>query len=339
LKDYLVISTGGTVASGFGEEGIHPVLGGNELLRSIPGLDDFKSGCEILDLMSKDSSNMVPDDWVAIAETIRSNEKSFRSFIVLHGTDTMAYTASALSFMLCDFHKPVVLTGSMKTAAEPDSDVSDNILSAFLFADELIVEEQVGVSVSFAGKLIHGPRSKKVVSREKTAFESINYPLLGSCEDGKALILHRPVLSCPASFAGTGFPIDKNIVLLKIYPGFQASFLKNVLEMHPHAIVLESLGLGGVPYIGENLLPALDLAGKMRIPIVVTTQCVYGGVDLSVYEVGRKTLDLGVISGVDMTVEAIITKLMLLLPRYSFSMLKKIFHDPFCDEVNVAKHV
>lgn len=333
MKDYLVISTGGTVASGPGEKGLHPVLGGDELIECIPELEKFRAKLEILDLMSKDSSNMVPDDWIAIAETIRRNRNGFRSFIVLHGTDTMAYTASALSFLLCDFPKPVILTGSMKTVMEPDSDVEENVFSSFAFAGKLIERDQAGVSISFAGKLIHGPRSKKVISREKTAFESINYQLLGKLENGIPVIFHRPVLSGSSLFSDTGFPVDSNIALLKIYPGFQASFLEHVLEMSPHAVVLESLGLGGVPYIGENLLPALEMAHRVKIPIVITTQCVYGGVDLSVYEVGRKTLDLGVISGKDMTVETIITKLMVLLPHYRFRSLEDAFYHPICDEV------
>lgn len=333
MKDFLVISTGGTIASSRGDNGLKPTITGEDLIRQVPELEAKANRLGIEDIMSKDSSNMVPSDWVAIAQAIRRNEHSYDSFIVLHGTDTMAYTASALSFLLCDFSKPVILTGSMKTITEPDTDAVDNIVSTFNFAEELIQRNQAGVSISFAGKLIHGPRSEKIVSREKTAFESINFPLLGVGKRGEISINHSPFLSGRSTFRDADYPIEKNIVLLKIYPGFQASFLEYVLDMAPRAIVLESLGLGGVPYIGENLLPALGMAREKKIPVVLTTQCVYGGVDLTVYEVGRKTLDLGVISGKDMTKESIITKLMVILPHLSPEEVGTGLHECLCDEV------
>ncbi len=333
MKDYLVISTGGTIASSRGDNGLKPTITGEDLIRQVPQLEGRAHRIGIEDLMSKDSSNMVPSDWAEIARVVRQNEQVFHSVIILHGTDTMAYTASALSFLLCDFPKPVILTGSMKTITEFDTDAVDNIVSTFRFADHLISRKQAGVSISFADKLIHGPRSEKIVSREKTAFESINYPLIGCDLNGDVSINHRPLLSGKSTFRDADYLLEKNIVLLKIYPGFQASFLEHVLDMSPRAVVLESLGLGGVPYIGENLLPALAMAREKGIPVVITTQCVYGGVDLTVYEVGRKTLDLGVISGRDMTKEAIITKLMVILPHVSSDNVGTSLHECICDEV------
>lgn len=333
MKDFMVISTGGTIASSSGENGLKPTITGDDLVLAVPQLEEMAPRMVIEDIMSKDSSNMVPSDWAAMARVVRKNQNDFRSFIILHGTDTMAYTASALSFLLCDVSRPVVLTGSMKTISEEDSDAPGNMVSSFRFAEKLIEREQSGVSICFAGKLIHGPRSEKIISRENTAFETINYPLLGKETDGVANVSHRPVLSGTHLFREADHSIEKNIVLLKIYPGFQASFLKDVLEMSPRAVVLESLGLGGVPYIGENLLPALAMARDRKIPVVITTQCVYGGVDLTVYEVGRKTLELGVISGKDMTRETIITKLMVLLPHFSSETIGQALHRPFCDEV------
>ena len=333
MKDYLVISTGGTIASSRGDNGLKPTITGEDLIRQVPQLEGRAHMIGIEDIMSKDSSNMVPSDWAEITRVVRQNEQFFHSFIILHGTDTMAYTASALSFLLCDFLKPVILTGSMKTITEPDTDAVDNIESTFRFADQLIRRKQAGVSISFAGKLIHGPRSEKIVSREKTAFESINYPLIGSDLNGNVSINHRPLLSGKSTFRDANYPLEKNIVLLKIYPGFQASFLEHVLDMSPRAVVLESLGLGGVPYIGENLLPDMAMARDKDIPVVITTQCVYGGVDLTVYEVGRKTLDLGVISGKDMTKEAIITKLMVILPHVFSENVGTGLHECICDEV------
>jgi len=334
MRKYCVISTGGTIASSKGSMGLAPALSGKDLIARVPDLALFQGEIEVVDLMSKDSSNMNPLDWVTIARCVKEKEGDNLSFIVLHGTDTMAYTASALSFLLCDSPRPVILTGSMLPMEEPGSDGPENILNSFLFAQLLIERGQPGVSIAFSGKLIHGPRSEKIVSKEKTAFDTINYPLLGKIIRGRAVIDHRPVLSGRSVLGHDEYRPEKNIILIKIYPGFQASFLEHLINMSPRAVLIESLGLGGVPFIGENLLPPLALAQQRGIPVVLTTQCVYGGVDLSVYEVGRKTLELGVISGKDMTRETLVTKLMIMLPLTPHDEVALMLDSNYCDEVS-----
>jgi len=237
MKKYCIISTGGTIASSRGNMGLAPALSGKDLIAQVPALTPFQNEIEVVDLMSKDSSNMNPLDWVTIARCIKEKEADHSSFIVLHGTDTMAYTASALSFLLCDSPRPVILTGSMLPMGEPGSDGPENILHSFLFAQNLVERDQPGVSIAFSGKLIHGPRSEKLVSKEKTAFDTINYPLIGKILHGRAEIAHRPVLSGRSVLGDYEYRPEKNIILIKIYPGFQASFLEHLINMSPKAVL------------------------------------------------------------------------------------------------------
>jgi len=332
MASFLVISTGGTIASRAGSNGLVPSLPGEELLSFVPGVERFGE-ITVLDLLSKDSSNMSPEDWKMIAACLRAEERYYDGFLVLHGTDTMAYSASALSFMLPGFEKPVVLTGSMEPIGVPGSDAEDNIEGAFSFLSALIERKQRGVSIAFHNRLIHGPRSQKILSHESTAFSSINYPQLGYRENGTIVLQHAPVLheEYPADVGA--LELETSIFLVTLFPGFRSRYLSHLADAGPKAIVLEALGLGGVPYLGENLLPAIAMCRERNIPVIITTQCVYGGVDLSVYEVGRKTLDLGAISGKDMTREAIITKLMAVLPGTDSKHIGNILHSNFCDEI------
>ena len=332
MASFLVISTGGTIASRAGSNGLVPSLPGEELLSFVPGVERFGE-ITILDLLSKDSSNMSPEDWKMIAACLRAEEHNYNGFLVLHGTDTMAYSASALSFMLPGFKKPVVLTGSMEPIGVPGSDAEDNIEGAFSFLSALMEQQQRGVSIAFHNRLIHGPRSQKILSHESTAFSSINYPQLGYRKNGAIFLEHSPILHEEYPVNVHSLELETSIFLVTLFPGFRSRYLSHLADAEPKAIVLEALGLGGVPYLGENLLPAIAMCRERNIPVIITTQCVYGGVDLSVYEVGRKTLELGAISGKDMTREAIIAKLMAVLPGTDNKLIGDILHFNFCDEI------
>ncbi|MGI6784106.1 MAG: asparaginase [Aminivibrio sp.] len=333
MADFLVISTGGTIASRPGTMGLTPSMPGEELLASLDGIGKY-GAVTILDLFSKDSSNMSPEDWKMMAACLRAEEKEYGGFLILHGTDTMAYSASALSFFLPGFSKPVVLTGSMFPMGEPGSDAESNVREAFAFLAALAREGRTGVSVAFHGRLIHGPRSQKILSHDTTAFSSINYPELGHFTNGKAVLGEAPYLAPAYPVDVSSLQVETSIFLVTLFPGFRARFLDHLADAEPKAIVLEALGLGGVPYLGENLLDPIARFREKNIPVVITTQCVYGGVDLSVYEVGKRTLSLGAISGKDMTREAIIAKLMITLPVCGTECLEELLHENFCDEIS-----
>lgn len=332
MGSYLVISTGGTIASRPGTDGLAPAVPGDELLSSVQNIDRFGS-LSVLDLLSKDSSNMAPEDWRIMAQCLLAEEGYYDGFLILHGTDTMAYSASALSFMLPGFSRPVVLTGSMYPMGETGSDAEENILGALSFLSGLCRRGRRGVSIAFHDRLIHGPRSQKILSHDSMAFSSINYPPLGYIQDGRAILGAQPFLRQKYPVDVSSLALETSIFLVTLFPGFRARSLDHILDARPRALVLEALGLGGIPFLGESLLPPLERCRDLNIPVVVTTQCVYGGVDLNVYEVGKRALALGVISGKDMTREAIIAKLMVTLPGSRPEDVGEILHHNFCDDI------
>lgn len=332
MANFLVISTGGTIASRPGIGGLTPSLQGDELLSFVSGIEQF-GGISSLDLFSKDSSNMSPDDWKMITLCLRAEEENYDGFLLLHGTDTMAYSASALSFFLPGFSKPVVITGSMLPIGILGSDAEENILEGFAFLQALVRQNRKGVSIAFHARLIHGPRSQKILSHDSTAFSSINFPELGQIRNGVVSLGPEPFLAPSYPVDVSSLVVEPSIFLVTLFPGFRSHYLEHIIDVSPKAVVLEALGLGGVPYLGENLLPPIAKCREKNIPVVITTQCVYGGVDLSIYEVGRKTLELGAVSAKDMTREAIITKLMITLPLVGPEKLESILHKNFCDEI------
>ena len=332
-----LLTTGGTIASVDSDRGLHPGLAGERLLRACPDLMGFEHDVAVVDLMSKDSSNMHPSDWLVMAECIRDNAARSDAIVMLHGTDTMAWTASALSYLLNDVPVPVVLTGSMLSADAPDSDVSENIYAAFHFALQLAMYKRQGVSVAFAGLLLHGPRITKIDSRRKNAFVGVDYPFLGEMRDRGThkiawLTAQVPALSAERPW-GPSPAVETNVALVPIFPGLSARFLDAVADTGPKAIVLEGYGLGGVPFMGENLLPAIERGIARGIPFVLRGQAPFGGTDPAVYEVGRRALDLGVLSARNMTREALMSKLMLLLPVSAPSDLERRLGANLCDDV------
>ena len=328
----LVISTGGTIASSQGEDGLVPTMPGEALLKEVPQLGTI-ADFEVLNLLSVDSSNINHGDWVKIIQSIVANEKKFDAFVVSHGTDTMAYTAAALSFVLRGFPHPVIITGAMLPMGDPKTDARDNLLHSFMFAKAMKEHNRSGVSICFAGFLIHGPRAKKISAKRMNAFESVFYPAVGTIEGDTAVLTHMPSINTTELIDWENINFDASILPVKIFPGFPARYMEQCVSMRPKAIVVECFGLGGLPYLGENLLPAVTQALDMGIIVIITTQCPQGGVDLSTYDVGQKSLKLGVISGDDMGFEAIITKLMWLLPRIPPDQMSEIFAFNFCDEI------
>ncbi|MDD4160767.1 MAG: asparaginase, partial [Synergistaceae bacterium] len=284
----------------------------------------------------KDSSNINPSDWKAMIRCIRDNP-SYDGYVITHGTDTMAYTSAALSYAMRDLEKPVVLTGSMIPMSEPGTDAKRNLEDAFRFVKELLVQKQSGVAVTFAGRLIHGPRAKKMSGKRLEAFKSVYYDDLGLSDGKKVSILKTPFIDrdtlCPRGGSEEKLSFSNEVLPVKLFPGFRADYFDRIIDIGPKAIVVESFGLGGLPYIGEDLLPGIQRAVDSGILSVITTQCPEGGVDLSTYDVGHKTLKTGAVSALDMGFEAIVTKLMWLMPQMSAEDAARYLTHNFCDEV------
>ena len=331
----LLISTGGTIASRQSADGLVPMDQGEALAARVPGIYQI-ADIDIANVFSKDSSNIDPADWIAIIKCIRENP-SYDGYVITHGTDTMAYTSSALSYVMRDLEKPVVLTGSMIPMSEPGTDAKRNLEDAFRFMEALLSKGQSGVSVTFAGRLIHGPRAKKMSGKRMEAFKSVYYDELGLSENNKVTILKAPFIDretlCRNGTTANDIRFSNEVMPVKLFPGFRADYFDRIVEMKPKAIVVECFGLGGLPYIGEDLLPGIKKAVDLGILPVITTQCPEGGVDLSTYDVGQKTLKTGAVSALDMGFEAIVTKLMWFIPQMPVGEAAKYLTTNLCDEV------
>ncbi|MDR1977108.1 MAG: asparaginase [Synergistaceae bacterium] len=331
---FLLLATGGTIASVPSKQGLVPALSGEKLLEACPLLMGFEHDLEILDVFSKDSSNMHPRDWLTLEERVRQGGDR-DAVVVLHGTDTLAWTSSALSYLLHDVATPVVLTGSMLPPNEPGSDASENIYAAFQFALQLALYKRRGVSVAFADALIHGPKVVKIDSRRKKAFVGMDYPQLGEMQDKGS---HKIAWLTPHSpkFSGERFwdvpTFETNIALVPIFPGMRAASLDAILATGPKAVVLEGYGLGGVPYMHESLLEPMARGIAAGVPFVLRTQSPFGGTDPSIYEVGLRALELGALSAGSMTREALMVKLMLLLPHFKEKELAARLSANLCDD-------
>ena len=304
MKKVLWIATGGTIASVPGENGYHPDRNLEGLFRMIdrarlPQIDVETPFC-------CDSSDIQPEHWVILAKTVEQNNSRYDGFVITHGTDTMAYTAAALSFMLKGIQKPVILTGSQKTADQPQSDAPQNLQDAFSAACH---PEARGVRVVFAGRILDGACVRKTDSLLLDAFHSVNCPQVGFFRDGVPVIEHPAPVRKPDFRIG----VDPAVALFRLTPGFLPELLLGVLNLPVRAVVLECFGLGGFPTARNSLLPALKKLRDAGIFTVAVTQCPSGPTDLSVYEVGKKAEECGVTGAGNMTTEAVVAKLMCLL--------------------------
>lgn len=255
----------------------------------------------------RDSADLTPLDWSAIAADIAANYNRFDGFVVLHGTDTMAYTASALAFMLRGLSKPVILTGSQIPLCELRSDARENLITAMLIAAHEPIPE---VCLSFGGQLLRGCRAVKVNASGLDAFESPNYPPLASIGISinveRRLLQPLPTPDTPLSVQ----PIDPTVRIgaLRLFPGISAEMVAAVLAPL-RGLVLEAYGAGNGPGRDPDLLASLADASRRGVVIVDCTQCLRGRVDLGAYATGAGLARAGLISGYDMTAEAALAKL------------------------------
>ena len=301
-KKILLLTTGGTIASMPGGEGLEPHRSG-VMERELNQLRTYYD-ITVQDVMCLDSSNIRPEDWQFIARHIFENRAGFDGIVVSHGTDTMAYTASAVTFMLPNIDLPVVFTGSQLPLADMLSDGPDNLRTAFAMA----AAGHPGVFLAFDRKVMLGCRAVKVRASGFSAFESVNsrYAALVS---NQGLVVDPDILPKQQGEARLQTGISRDVFLLKLTPGLNPAVFDMLAAMGYKGIVIEAFGLGGVNVLHEGL-DGIRTALNRDISVVVTTQCLYDSADLGVYQVGKKLLDLGVIQGRDMTSEAAMTKLM-----------------------------
>lgn len=253
-----------------------------------------------------DSANMAPHHWVGIAQDIHSHYEDYDGFVILHGTDTMAYSASALSFMLEGLNKPVILTGSQIPLCEARNDARENIITALLIAAYHPIPE---VCLYFGGKLLRGCRSVKVHSTGFQAFDSPNYPPLGTA--GIEITVNRSLVLPAADHRQLRVQaVEPHIVAaLRLFPGLSGPLMSKILEPPLKGMVLETYGVGNGPADDRALMDALKAGTDRGVVIVNCTQCLHGTVHGGDYETGAALARAGLISGGDMTSEAALTKL------------------------------
>lgn len=258
-----------------------------------------------------DSANMTPKDWQHIAQDIVEHYDQYDGFVILHGTDTMAYTASALSFMLEHLTRPVILTGSQIPLTEVRSDARENLITSMLLAAHVGIPE---VCLYLAGTLLRGNRSRKVSSSGFNAFESPNFPPLGTVGVDIRLNdkLIRPKANAPLHIKPFQ---DATIGTLRLFPGITAQLLKNFLQVPVQGFVLETYGAGNAPANDQAFLDVIQEATGRGVVIVNCTQCLRGSVSMDDYATGNALSQAGVISGFDMTPEAALTKLLYLFSQ------------------------
>ena len=301
-KHILLLTTGGTIACAPGSDGLEPRCS-SIMERALDQLRHYYD-ITVQDVMCLDSSNIRPEEWQQIARHIFAQRASFDGIVVSHGTDTMAYTASAVTFMLPGLDKCVVFTGSQLPLSDELSDGPDNLRTAFAMA----ASGHPGVYVAFDRKVMLGCRAVKVRASNFSAFESVNARYVGIVSS-QGLVIDQRTLPVVTGEPQLLDDISQTVFLLKLTPGLSPEIFDALKTLGCKGIVIEAFGLGGMNVLNRGL-QGIRSAVESGISVVVTTQCLYDSADLEVYQVGGKLLQLGVIQGRDMTSEAAMTKLM-----------------------------
>lgn len=323
MKHILLIATGGTIACRETGEGLTPQLTSEDLMALVPELESICKA-DAVQLMNLDSTNISSAQWLEMAACIQSHYDEYDGFVLTHGTDTMAYTAAALSYLIQNSSKPIVITGAQQSISNRDTDARENLRDAFLYAAD---DQACGVHIVFDHKVILGTRARKMRTKSYNAFESVDWPETAIIRNRK-LIYYLPggTSGQPRFYSAMG----NGIFVWKLVPGSDTAVFE-ALKPLCRALVLESFGVGGLPQYGDRAFYAAvkDWLDSDRV-IIVTTQVPFEGSDMEVYQVGQKAKrELGLIEAYGMTTEAVVTKLQWILGQTEDSEeIRRLFQTP-----------
>lgn len=323
-KKILLIATGGTIATKMTKGGLVPQMTSQEILECIPEIANI-CGVHTIQLFNLDSTNICYEQWIQIAVCVKENYENYDGFVVTHGTDTMAYTAAALSYMIQKSPKPIIITGSQKSIYMKETDGRVNLLNAFYYA---ISPYACGVHIVFDGKAILGTRARKTRTKSYNAFSSIDYPETARIHEGKVIQITG---ECYAGQTPEFYlKLNPKVFVLKLVPGISADIF-SYLKKKYDAVIIESFGVGGIPSYGnDEFFKAIGNWIESGKFLVMATQVPHEGSDMEVYQVGyviKEKYEL--IEAYDMTLEAVVAKTMWILGQTEDrEIFRKLFYQP-----------
>lgn len=323
MKHILLITTGGTIASAESENGLVPALASEQLLSHVP---EVRNICKVstVQLYNLDSTNMRPEYWLEVSRYISKVYDEYDGFVITHGTDTMAYAAAMLHYLIQNSKKPIVLTGAQIPIEKRDTDARENLTDAFLFASD---DSACGVHIVFGDKIIAATRARKTRTKSFNAFSSIDYPEIGFIRGGVVRYYIKEKYTDPVTFFDK---IDPSVIVVKLIPGMSADIFDFIADRY-HAVIIESFGVGGLPYYdNDEFVEKIEKLIAKGVRIVITTQVPHEGSDMGVYQVGlRIKQKYELPEAYDMTTEAVVAKVMWALPQCDTATeFAKLFHTP-----------
>ena len=301
-KKILLIATGGTIASRPGEDGLSPQITSEELLSCIPEVSEICT-VETMQLFNLDSTNMRPEHWLTVARTIRDRYDEYDGFVITHGTDTMAYASATLYYLIQNSPRPVVLTGSQKSIYDRDTDARENLRGAIVYASD---PGACGVHIVFDGKVICANRAQKTRTRSFNAFSSIDFPEVAYIRDREVRYYLREEPAGPVRFYDA---LESRICVIKLIPGMDPGILDYV-GRQCRAVIIESFGVGGVPYYDNaDFAEKIGALLQNHVKVIFTTQVPHEGSDMALYQVGfRIKQKYELLEAHTMTTEAVVAK-------------------------------
>lgn len=330
-KRIVVLGMGGTISSVLNETGLSPGMSSSEILSKFPELDKYYD-LEARELMAIDSSNLQPTDWCIIAKEVYADVKreDVDGVVIVHGTDTMTYTASALAFMIRKHGKPIVFTGSQIPLTEVGSDGRKNLIDSIRVAANADISENV---IVFNSKIMRSVRTLKLREYDLNAFESTDPTIIGEVAYG-LYIYDNATVTRSKNTAILDNTLNIKVAMLKVFPGMKPEMLISLMDMGYEGVILDAYGAGNVPILNYSLLDPIKILTDNGIPVVITSQCVFGTTEL-LYETGILAHNAGAIQGYDMNAEVALIKLMWALGKTSDLVeIAEIMHKNYVGEIN-----